>query len=148
MDREIKPVWSTVGEIDPRELVEARLQLHWAAQPVMAFADCALEHVSDDSQANLGWRDDLEAPARIPHHVATTARDMPQSAAFSPIGVLDVQSSTTPRPARPGRSKELVRSAGWPIDGANAASASWRPLRRLPFSVWRLSWPPVFSMSR
>ena len=42
MDREIKPVWSTVGEIDPRELVEARIQLHWAVQPVMAFADCAL----------------------------------------------------------------------------------------------------------
>jgi len=63
MDREIKPVWSTVGEIDPRELVEARIQLHWAVQPVMAFADCALEHVSDDSQANLGWRDDLEALA-------------------------------------------------------------------------------------
>ena len=59
MDREIKPVWSTVGEIDPRELVEARLQLHWAVQPVMAFADCALEQLPDDSKANLGWSDDL-----------------------------------------------------------------------------------------
>ena len=61
MDREIESGWSTVGESDPRKLVEARLQLHWAAQPVMAFADCALEHVPDDSQANLGWRDDFEA---------------------------------------------------------------------------------------
>jgi hypothetical protein len=61
MDREIKPVWNTVGEIDPRDLVEARLQLHWAVQPVMAFADSALERLPDDSQANLGWRDDLEA---------------------------------------------------------------------------------------
>ncbi len=61
MDREIESAWRTVGEIDSRELVEARTQLHWAVQPVMAFADCALEHLSDDSQANLGWRDDLEA---------------------------------------------------------------------------------------
>jgi len=107
MDREIKPVWSTVGKIDPRDLVEARTQLHWAAQPVMAFADCALEHVSDDSQANLGWRDDLEAPARISHHVATAAHDMPQSAAFSRLGVLDVLSSTTPRPS--GRKHRWAR---------------------------------------
>ena len=61
MKREFESVWRSVGGIDPRKLVEARLQLHWAAQPVMAFADCALEHVPDDSQSNLGWRDDFEA---------------------------------------------------------------------------------------
>ena len=61
MEREFESLWRAVGDIDPKKLVEARLQLHWAAQPVMAFADCALEHVSDDSQANLGWRDDIEA---------------------------------------------------------------------------------------
>jgi hypothetical protein len=61
MDREIKPVWSNVGDNDSRKLVEARTQLHWAVQPVMAFADCALEQLPDDSQANLGWSDDLEA---------------------------------------------------------------------------------------
>jgi hypothetical protein len=61
MDRESESHWRTVGEFDPRKLVEARLQLHWAAQPVMAFADCALEKAPDDSQANLGWRDDIVA---------------------------------------------------------------------------------------
>lgn len=61
MDREPESLWRTVGEYDPVELVEARLQLHWAVQPVMAFADCALEKASDDSQANLGWRDDFES---------------------------------------------------------------------------------------
>jgi hypothetical protein len=61
MDREPESHWRTVGEFDPRKLVEARLQLHWAAQPVMAFADCALEKAPDDSQANLGWRDDIVA---------------------------------------------------------------------------------------
>ena len=53
--------WREIGQIDPVKLADARLQLHWAAQPVMAFADCALEKLSDDSQANLGWRDDFEA---------------------------------------------------------------------------------------
>jgi len=61
MDGSPQSVWRTVGENDLRKLVEARIQLHWAVQPVMALADCALEPVSDDSQANLGWRDDLEA---------------------------------------------------------------------------------------
>jgi len=49
------------------------------------------------------WRD----LTRISHHVATTARDMPQSAAFSPIGVLDVLSSTPPRPS--GRERHISR---------------------------------------
>ena len=45
--------------------------------------------------------------ARISHHVATAARDMPQSAAFSRLGVLDVLSSTTPRPS--GRKRNISR---------------------------------------
>ena len=61
MDREPESLWHSVGESDPRKLVDARLQLHWAAQPVMAFADCALKRLPDDSQANLGWRDDIVA---------------------------------------------------------------------------------------
>ncbi len=61
MDGTPQSVWRTVGENDPRKLVEARIQLHWAVQPVMAFADSALERLPDDSQANLGWREDLEA---------------------------------------------------------------------------------------
>jgi hypothetical protein len=61
MDGTSQSVWRTVGEYDPRKLVEARTQLHWAVQPVMAFADCALVRLPDDSQANLGWRDGIEA---------------------------------------------------------------------------------------
>jgi len=61
MDGTSQSVWRGVGEIDPRRLVEARIQLHWAVQPVMAFADSALVWLPDDSQANLGWSDDLEA---------------------------------------------------------------------------------------
>ena len=61
MDGTPQSVWRTVGENDPRKLVEARIQLHWAVQPVMAFADCVLERLPDDSQSNIGWRGDLEA---------------------------------------------------------------------------------------
>ena len=45
--------------------------------------------------------------ARASHHLATAARDTPQSAPFSPIGLLDVQSSTPPRPA--GRKHHISR---------------------------------------
>jgi hypothetical protein len=61
MDRKIESVWRTVGENDLRKLVEARIQLHWAVQPVMAFADSAIVPLPDDSQANLGWREGIEA---------------------------------------------------------------------------------------
>ena len=37
--------------------------------------------------------------ARTSHRLATAARDMPQSAAFTPVGLLNVPSSTTPRPS-------------------------------------------------
>jgi len=39
------------------------------------------------------------ALARSSHHLATAARDMPRSVAFSRIGLLDVLSSTPPRPS-------------------------------------------------
>ena len=61
MAEESTKSWSELGEIPIDRLTETRLQLHWAAQPVMAFADCALERRPDDSQANLGWRGDLMA---------------------------------------------------------------------------------------
>ena len=45
--------------------------------------------------------------AGISHHLAITARDMPQSAAFSRFGVLDVLLSTTPLPS--GRKRHISR---------------------------------------
>ena len=51
--------WRHLGSTDPRQLVDARLQLHWAVQLVAAFADAELERLADDSQSNLGWREDL-----------------------------------------------------------------------------------------
>ncbi|MEO0586842.1 MAG: hypothetical protein AAF078_04300 [Planctomycetota bacterium] len=40
---------------DPRTFGDARLQLHWAAQTIVAVTDVALERLSDDSQSNLDF---------------------------------------------------------------------------------------------
>jgi len=49
--------WQTLGSVAPRSLVEARLQLHWAAQVLGAAADGYLPHQSDDSHTAMDWRD-------------------------------------------------------------------------------------------
>jgi len=73
---------------------------------------------------------------------------MPQSATFSRFGVLDGLSSTTPRPARPGRSPQYrPLRAPWPrILGAattamslhrrGAATTKTEPWRRNPSGRW------------
>jgi len=45
--------------------------------------------------------------ARTSHHLATAARGMPQSAAFSRVGVLDVPQVRAPRPS--GRKRNISR---------------------------------------
>jgi hypothetical protein len=53
--------WQVTGEPAPDELMEARLQLHWAAQILCAAADAMLEHQPNDSHSNLGWDETLQA---------------------------------------------------------------------------------------
>ncbi len=47
--------WRDLGRIAPGELVESRLQLHWAAQTVSAVAASLLAPRADDSQRSLEW---------------------------------------------------------------------------------------------
>ena len=88
-------------------------------------------------------------PACISYHVATAARDTPQSAAFSRLGVLDVLASTTPRPSdrkhrisrrlaglatRRGKKRRLaIATLGLVLGAASSSAAEWRievdPLR-------------------
>ena len=49
--------WRELSKIS----VEARLQLHWAAQILTAAADVALELAADDSHSNLGWDERIGA---------------------------------------------------------------------------------------
>jgi hypothetical protein len=47
--------WSELGAIDPKALVEARLQAHHAMQWVTRAARANLPATPDDSHSNLGW---------------------------------------------------------------------------------------------
>lgn len=53
--------WQTLGATPPGELVDARLQLHHAAQVAAAAGATFLEARPDDSHPNLGWVDALGA---------------------------------------------------------------------------------------
>ena len=47
--------WSELGIHRPSDLNEERLQLHWAAQPLSAAAQAAIERQPGDNHTNLGW---------------------------------------------------------------------------------------------
>jgi hypothetical protein len=47
--------WLRVGERAPADLVDARLQLHWAVQLVSAVGTTLLPAAADDSHTNLEW---------------------------------------------------------------------------------------------
>jgi len=47
--------WERLGEVAPAGLVDARLELHHAAQLVAAVGASLLERRPDDSHPNLGW---------------------------------------------------------------------------------------------
>ena len=48
-------VWQGLGKRDPPALVDARLQLHWAAQPIAAAGADFGHHMDDDSHTNMEW---------------------------------------------------------------------------------------------
>jgi len=53
--------WQTLGTPPPTKLVDARIQLHHAAQLAAAAGATFLESRPDDSHPNLGWDDELGA---------------------------------------------------------------------------------------
>jgi hypothetical protein len=56
--------WETLGTVDPRRVVDARLQLHWAAQAASAPARQLLAHRPDYSEQSLRWTDGPRALAQ------------------------------------------------------------------------------------
>lgn len=50
-------MWKQLGTVAPGALTEARLQAHWAAQPVSAVGAARLPAAPDFSHTNLGWDD-------------------------------------------------------------------------------------------
>ncbi|HEY2293433.1 MAG TPA: hypothetical protein VGM86_22245 [Thermoanaerobaculia bacterium] len=47
--------WETLGAVEPRHLVDARQQLHWAAQAVAAVGKQLLPHQPDFSEQSFTW---------------------------------------------------------------------------------------------
>ena len=47
--------WETLGTVDPRRVVDARLQLHWAAQAACSPGRQLLEHRPDFSEQSFRW---------------------------------------------------------------------------------------------
>lgn len=67
---------STTGKINPQELTESRLQLHYAVQFIAATGAALVEPLPDDSHASFAWNPGLEAfvgltiPATQPFQIA------------------------------------------------------------------------------
>ena len=47
--------WETLGAVDPRELADARLQLHWAAQAAAGVGKLLLPHQADYGEQSFQW---------------------------------------------------------------------------------------------
>ena len=58
--------WQTLGAVLPKNLVEARLQLHWAAQIVSAVGTTLVPPREDDSHTNFEWLDRISVLAGEP----------------------------------------------------------------------------------
>jgi len=52
-------IWKTVGAVGPKDLGDARLALHWAAQLVSAPGTSLLSPEGDYAHTNLGWNHEL-----------------------------------------------------------------------------------------
>jgi hypothetical protein len=52
--------WQTIAQIPPHELVESRLQLHYAIQFIAATGAALAEPLADYSHTSLAWHPDLE----------------------------------------------------------------------------------------
>jgi hypothetical protein len=63
--------WETLGAVDPRDLIDARLQLHWAAQAAAAVGKQLLPRQPDFSQQSLEW---LAGPRALAQGVVAGAR--------------------------------------------------------------------------
>src|SRR5450432_4416346 len=49
--------WKPVGAVVPGALVDARRELHWAAQTIAAAADALLPRAVHDGHTNMRWDD-------------------------------------------------------------------------------------------
>jgi len=102
--------WQPLGAVAPTALVDARLQLHWAAQAILAAADGLLRHADDDSHTNMRWLADTSA--LVSHELAPERRVALRVATLE-LAVVDPDGGAGPDDtfALPGRT--LADALAW-----------------------------------
>jgi hypothetical protein len=66
--------WERLGAVRGARLIAARLQLHWAAQPVAAVGKLLLPHQADFGEQSLGWSEPTRCLAQGAVAAATPFR--------------------------------------------------------------------------
>lgn len=96
--------WRPLGGIAPTELVDARLQLHHAAQVVATAGVTWLPAAPDDSHPNLGW--DEESGLLLGHPLPVAGLRFGLGVADLSLGLVDARGEFRERLALDGRSLE------------------------------------------
>jgi hypothetical protein len=124
--------WEALGKVSPRQLVEARLVLHHAAQLVAAVGRCLLSPRPDDGHTSLEWRAGARALAG-----QEVAGPRPWRAA---LGIDDlclavlVRDREAGRFALPGRTR--AEAFAWLVGQAGGLGAPVGRLRlEVPYSI-------------
>lgn len=66
--------WETLGAVDPRQLIDARLQMHWAAQAASAVGKLLGAPQPDFSERSFQWLEGSRCLAQTPVAGRTTFR--------------------------------------------------------------------------
>ncbi|HEY9606145.1 MAG TPA: hypothetical protein V6C85_31350 [Allocoleopsis sp.] len=102
--------WQTIGNIKPQELMEGRLQLHYAIQFIAATGSALAEPLPDYSHTSLEWNPELEVLTG-----ALIRAKTPFRVALEPISltlmILDEQSDTIA--AFPLHQKTMTEGLNW-----------------------------------
>lgn len=131
--RTASKTWIPIGAVPPTALVNARLELHWAAQPVSAAAFNHLEPKDDDSHTNLGWSPSLGGLVGRP----VTSRGRTAALRFADLTLLVLGHDGKALEVFPLRGETLDAAFDWlagTLDRLSGGEASG-PLRRRDYEM-------------
>jgi hypothetical protein len=104
--------WFFLGRLDPKWLIEARLQLHYAIQLIAAAGDALIPPAPDFSHSSLSWEVINDTPMFVG---AVIPADQPFQVALEPsmmtLSLLDAQRGPVAALSLPG--KTLQEGFGW-----------------------------------
>lgn len=77
--------WETLGAVEPGKLIDARVQLHWAAQAAAGVGKLLLPRQPDFSEQSLCW---MEEPRALAQGLVTGKAPFRSAVRFSPPALL------------------------------------------------------------